>query len=168
MKINNTFKLIIAIVVSEAAGVIGSVFTTPSIAGWYVGIVKPALNPPAWVFGPVWTTLFALMGIAAFLVWKKGLDRRDVKIALGIFLGQLALNTLWSIIFFGLHSPGGALIEIAFLWLAILATIIAFAKISPPSSSIWTTDGHGKLAALLLVPYILWVSFASYLNYAIC
>ena len=175
---NNTFKLIIAIVVSELAGIIGSVFTptpkslvlgftTPSIAGWYAGIVKPALNPPAWVFGPVWTTLFALMGIAAFLVWKKGLDRSDVKIALGIFLGQLALNTLWSIIFFGLHSPGGALIEIAFLWLAILATIIAFAKISPPSSSIWTTDGHGKLAALLLVPYILWVSFASYLNYAI-
>ena len=154
MKINNFFRLIIAIGVSLLAGVVGSFFTTPSIAGWYAGIVKPALNPPAWVFGPVWTTLFALMGIAAFLVWKKGLDRRDVKIALGIFLGQLALNTLWSIIFFGLHSPGGALIEIAFLWLAILATIIAFAKISKP-------------AAWLLAPYILWVSFAMYLNYVI-
>jgi tryptophan-rich sensory protein len=154
MKINNTFKLIIAIVVSELAGIIGSVFTTPSIAGWYAGIVKPALNPPAWVFGPVWTTLFALMGIAAFLVWKKGLDRRDVKIALGIFLGQLVLNTLWSIIFFGLHSPGGALIEIVFLWLAILATIVAFYKTSKP-------------AAWLLVPYILWVSFSGYLNYSI-
>ncbi|MHB9139688.1 MAG: TspO/MBR family protein [Victivallaceae bacterium] len=154
MKINNTFKLIIAIIVSELAGIIGSVFTTPSIAGWYSGIVKPALNPPAWVFGPVWTTLFALMGIAAFLVWKKGLDRRDVKIALGIFLGQLVLNTLWSIIFFGLHSPGGALVEIVFLWLAILATIVAFYKISRP-------------AAWLLVPYILWVSFAGYLNYSI-
>lgn len=150
---SNTLKLIIAIVVSELAGIIGSVFTTPSIAGWYAGIVKPALNPPAWVFGPVWTTLFALMGIAAFLVWKKGLDRRDVKIALGIFFGQLVLNTLWSIIFFGLHSPGGALIEIVFLWLAILATIIAFAKISKP-------------AAWLLVPYILWVSFAGYLNFS--
>ncbi len=162
MKINNTFKLIIAIVVSELAGIIGSVFTTPSIAGWYAGIVKPALNPPAWVFGPVWTTLFALIGIAAFLVWKKGLDRRDVKIALGIFLGQLVLNTLWSIIFFGstsltingLNNIGIALIEIVFLWLAILATIISFAKISKP-------------AAWLLVPYILWVSFAMYLNYAI-
>ncbi len=154
MQLNNTFKLIIAIVVSELAGIIGSVFTTPSIADWYAGIVKPALNPPAWVSGPVWTTLFALMGIAAFLVWKKGLDRRDVKIALGIFLGQLVLNTLWSIIFFGLHSPGGALVEIVFLWLAILATIIAFAKISKP-------------AAWLLVPYILWVSFAGYLNYSI-
>src|SRR3989338_5264101 len=180
MKLNDFFKLVTAIAVSEAAGVIGSVFTTPAISGWYAGIVKPALNPPAWVFGPVWTTLFALMGIAAFLIWREydkltlseveGLviqRKRQIKIALGIFLGQLALNTLWSIIFFGLHSPGGALIEIAFLWLAILATIIAFAKISPPSSSIWTTDGHGKLAALLLVPYILWVSFASYLNYAI-
>ena len=154
MKINNTLKLIIAIVVSELAGIIGSVFTTPSIAGWYAGIVKPALNPPSWVFGPVWTTLFALMGISAFLIWKKGLDRRDVKIALGIFLGQLVLNTLWSIIFFGLHSPGGALIEIIFLWLAILATIIAFAKIS--RSAMW-----------LLLPYILWVSFAGYLNYSI-
>ena len=145
MKINNFFKLVITIAISEAAGIIGVFFTTPSIAGWYADIVKPALNPPAWVFGPVWTTLFALMGIAAFLVWKKGLD---------IFLCQLVLNTLWSIIFFGLHSPGGALIEIVFLWIAILATIIAFYKISP-------------LASGLLVPYILWVSFATYLNYSI-
>lgn len=154
MKINNVLKLVIAIVISELAGIIGSVFTAPSIAGWYATLAKPALNPPAWVFGPVWTTLFALMGIAAFLVWRKGLDRRDVKIALGIFIGQLVLNALWSIIFFGLHSPGGALIEIVILWLAILATIIAFYKISKP-------------AAWLLVPYILWVSFAAYLNYSI-
>lgn len=152
MKINNTFKLIISIVVSELAGIIGSVFTIPSVGNWYAGLVKPSLNPPAWVFGPVWTTLFALMGIAAFIIWKKGLDRKEVKIALGIFIGQLVLNTLWSIIFFGLHSPGGALIEIIFLWLAILATIILFAKIS-------------KAAAWLLAPYILWVSFAAYLNY---
>lgn len=154
MRINNFFKLIIAITISEMAGVIGAFFTTPSIPTWYAGIIKPSINPPAWIFGPVWTTLFALMGIAAFLVWKKGLDRRDVRIALGIFAGQLVLNTFWSTIFFGLHSPGGALIEIIFLWLAILATIIAFAKISKP-------------AACLLLPYILWVSFAMYLNYAI-
>jgi len=155
-KINfqNVVKLIVAIVVAELAGIIGSVFTTSSIAGWYTSIIKPALNPPAWIFGPVWTTLFVLMGIAAFLVWKKGLARKDVKIALSIFLGQLILNTLWSIIFFGLHSPGGALVEIVFLWFAILATIIAFAKISKP-------------AAWLFLPYILWVSFAMYLNYAI-
>jgi benzodiazapine receptor len=154
MKINNTFRLIIAIIVSELAGIIGSVFTAPSIAGWYAGIVKPAINPPAWIFGPVWTTLFAFMGIAAFLIWKKGLERRDVKIALGIFLVQLVLNTLWSILFFGLRSPGAALIEIVFLWLVILATMVAFAKISKP-------------AAWLLLPYIIWVSFAAYLNYAI-
>ncbi len=154
MKLNNFAKLTTTIVISELAGVIGSVFTAPSIEAWYAGIVKPTFNPPAWVFGPVWTTLFALMGIAAFLVWKKGLDRRDVKVALGIFLGQLILNTLWSIIFFGLHSPGGALVEIIFLWLAIFAAIIAFVKISRP-------------AAWLLLPYILWVSFAGYLNFSI-
>ncbi|HCC22133.1 TspO protein [Candidatus Uhrbacteria bacterium RIFOXYC2_FULL_47_19] len=154
MKLNNILKLIIAITVSQLAGVVGSFFTIPSVPTWYAGIVKPALNPPAWLFGPVWTTLFVLMGVAAFLVWNKGLDRKGVKIALGIFLGQLVLNTIWSIVFFGLHSPGGALTEIIFLWLAILATIIAFAKISKP-------------AAWLLLPYILWVSFAAYLNYSI-
>lgn len=151
---SNALKLTISIAVSELAGIIGSVFTAPSVATWYQELAKPAINPPAWVFGPVWTTLFALMGIAAFLVWKKGLERKDVKIALSIFIGQLIVNTLWSIIFFGLRSPGGALIEIVFLWLAILATIIAFARISKP-------------AAWLLVPYILWVSFAMYLNYAL-
>lgn len=151
---HNTFKLIVAVLVSELAGIIGSVFTTPSIAGWYAGIVKPALNPPTWVFGPVWTTLFALMGISAFLIWKKGLERRDVKIALSIFIGQLILNTLWSIIFFGLHSPAGAFIELIVLWLAILATIIVFARILKPS-------------AWLLLPYILWVTFAGYLNFMI-
>lgn len=154
MKINNFSKFIIAVVVSELAGVIGSIFTTPAISTWYAGLAKPALNPPAWVFAPVWTTLFALMGIAAFLVWRKGLDRKDVKIALGVFIGQLVLNTLWSIIFFGLHNPGAAFIEIIFLWLAILVTIIVFAKVSKP-------------AAWLLVPYILWVSFAGYLNYSL-
>lgn len=151
MKINNLFKLVIAVTISQLAGLIGSVFTISAIPLWYATLVKPALTPPAWVFGPVWTTLYALMGIAAFLIWKEGLNRREVKIALGIFIGQLALNTLWSIIFFGLHNPGAAMIEISFLWLAILATIAAFYKISRP-------------AAYLLLPYILWVSFAAYLN----
>lgn len=154
MKISNALKLVITVGVSELAGIIGSFFTTPSIPTWYATLIKGPLNPPAWVFAPVWTTLFALMGIAAFLVWKKGLERRDVKIALSIFAGQLVLNTLWSIIFFGLHSSGGALVEIVFLWFAILATIVAFAKISKP-------------AAWLLLPYIAWVSFAGYLNFMI-
>lgn len=154
MTSKNFLKLIIAIGVSELAGVIGSIFTTPSISGWYANLVRPEFAPPNWIFAPVWTTLFALMGIAAFLVWKRGLGDKKVKIALVIFLVQLILNTFWSIIFFGLHSPGGALIEMIFLWLAILATIIAFAKISKP-------------AAWLLLPYILWVSFAGYLNFSI-
>lgn len=154
MKINDVAKLVIAICISELVGIVGSVFTAPAIDGWYAELAKPAFNPPAWVFGPVWITLFALMGIAAFLIWMKGLDRRDVRIALGIFIGQLLLNTLWSFIFFGLQNPGAALVEIGLLWLAILATMVAFARISKP-------------VAWLLLPYLFWVSFASYLNYAI-
>ncbi len=150
MTLGNFFKLVIAILVSESAGV----FTTSVSPGWYAGLVKPALNPPTSVFGPVWTTLYALMGVAAFLVWRKGLERRDVKMALGIFIGQLVLNALWSVIFFGLHSPGWALADIVLLWLAILGTMVVFYRISKP-------------AAYLLVPYLLWVSFASYLNYLI-
>lgn len=154
MKINNQSKLVITIVISELAGIIGSMFTIPSVTNWYAGIAKPTTNPPVWIFAPVWTILFALMGIAAFLVWRNGLERRDIKIALSIFIGQLVLNTLWSMIFFGLHSPGGALVEIIFLWLAIAATIIAFDRVYKP-------------AAWILAPYILWVSFAAYLNYTI-
>ncbi len=154
MRVNNFFKLVIAIVVSELAGVIGSFFTISAIPTWYAGLIKPALNPPSWVFGPAWTTLYALMGIAAFLVWKIGWERRDVKMALGVFSVQLFLNAIWSIIFFGLQSPGWALVDITLLWLAIVWTIVVFYKISRP-------------AAWLLVPYILWVSFASYLNYSI-
>lgn len=154
MSINNTIKLIISIAVCELAGIIGSVFTFPAIESWYRSIIKPSFSPPNWIFGPVWTTLFVLMGIALFLVWKKGFSTRESKIALGFFIIQLILNTLWSIIFFGLRNPGLAFIELIILWLAILATIITFAKISKP-------------AAWLLIPYILWVSFAGFLNYTI-
>ncbi len=161
MRVNNFFKLVIAIAVSELAGVIGSVFTVSAIPNWYAWLVKPALNPPSWVFGPVWTILYALMGVALFLIWKQHSNilenvrmLRIWRIGIVAFFIQLFLNAIWSIIFFGLHSPGWAFVEIIFLWLAILATIIAFAKISKP-------------AAWLLVPYILWVSFAGYLNYSI-
>lgn len=147
----NLFKLLGAIIFCELAGVIGSFFTIPSISSWYSILTKPNLAPPNWIFGPVWTTLYALMGIAAYLVWQKGLERKEVKVALGIFFLQLALNVLWSIIFFGHHSPAGAFAEITLLWLAILATILIFRKIS-------------KGAAWLLVPYLLWVTFAGYLN----
>src|SRR5690349_1725129 len=154
MKIGRWGRLTIAIVGCELAGVIGAIFTTPAIPTWYANLVKPNVAPPNWLFAPVWTTLFALMGIAAFLVWQKSWQRQDVKIALGIFALQLILNLLWSAIFFGLKNPGGALAEIILLWVGILATIIAFAKVSKP-------------AAWLLIPYIAWVSFAGYLNYLI-
>jgi tryptophan-rich sensory protein len=154
MRTNNFFKLVIAIIVSELASIIGSVFTISAIPNWYAELVKPALNPPAWVFGPAWTTLYALMGIAAFLIWRMGWERKEVKMALGVFGTQLFLNAIWSIIFFGLQNPGWALVDIVLLWLAIVWTMVVFYKISRP-------------AAYLLVPYLLWVSFASYLNYSI-
>lgn len=167
MNKKNILALFGFIALSEAAGLIGSFFTAPAIDGWYANLAKPDLSPPNWVFAPVWTTLFVLMGIAAFLIWREydtltpsgveglGIRRKSqIKIALGIFFGQLVLNTLWSIIFFGMRSPGAAFIEIIFLWIAILATIIAFSKIS-------------RVGAWLLLPYILWVSFAAYLNYMI-
>jgi len=146
--------IIVAIVVCELAGIIGSLFTTPSIPGWYAGLVKPSFNPPAWVFAPVWTTLYAMMGLAAWLVYEKGLKRPEVKKALAVFAAQLVLNTLWSIVFFGAHQLLGAVIVIVLLWAMILWTILLFRKISRP-------------AAWLLVPYILWVSFASVLNVTI-
>jgi len=154
VKTNSFFKLLIAIAVSEITGVIGSVFTVSAIPTWYATLAKPALTPPSWVFGPVWTALYALMGIAAFLVWNNGLGRKDVRKALSVFGIQLVLNALWSIVFFNLQSPGWALVNIALMWLAIVCTMILFYKISKPA--MW-----------LLVPYILWVSFALYLNYSI-
>ena len=148
------FKLVIAVVVAEFAGIIGSVFTISAIPTWYAMLAKPALNPPSWIFGPVWTMLYILMGIAAFLVWRKGWNSKGVKTALSLFGLQLVLNALWSIIFFGLHNPAWALVDIIAMWIVIVATIAVFARIS-------------RSAAWLLAPYIAWVSFALYLNYAI-
>ena len=116
MKINNTFKLIIAIVVAELAGIIGSVFTTPSIPTWYAGLAKPAFNPPSWVFGSVWTILFALMGVALYLIWREK-QKSESRIAVLVFFQQLSLNVLWSALFFGLHNPLLAFAEIIVLWI---------------------------------------------------
>jgi len=143
--------IIVAIVACELAGIIGSVFTMPAIPGWYAGIAKPSFNPPNWIFGPVWTLLYALMGLAAYLVYEKGFKRPEVKKALAVFAAQLVLNTLWSIVFFGAHRILGAAVVIVLLWALILATILLFHRIS-------------KAGAYLLVPYILWVSFATVLN----
>lgn len=145
-------KLLIALVVPQLAGIIGSLFTRDAISLWYVNLVRPTIAPPSWVFAPVWTTLYLLMGIAAYLVWRKAGEVKGVGMALALFVFQLVLNTLWSILFFGLRSPGAAFAEIIFLWLAIVATMVAFYRVS-------------RTAMWLLVPYLLWVSFAGYLNY---
>ncbi len=150
----NFFKLILSIGVCQLAGFVGSVFANGPSHQWYNELQKAPYNPPAWVFGPVWVLLYTLMGIAAFLVWKKGFHRRHVKRALGIFIFQLALNALWSVFFFGAHNPGLAFGCIIALWLAIAWTMILFERFS-------------KAATWLLVPYIAWVSFASYLTYVI-
>ncbi len=147
-------KLVISIVICQCAGAIGALFTRRSIPGWYQNIKKPFFNPPDWIFAPVWTTLFALMGIAAYLIWRKGLHTSGVKNAMAIFLLQLLLNILWSALFFGCRSIGGALVVIVLLWLAILWTMVTFFSLS--------------MAAFLLIgPYIIWVSFAVILNIAL-
>lgn len=144
-------KLFVAVLICEGAGIIGSLFTAPAVPGWYAGLTKPAFNPPSWIFAPVWTTLYALMGLAAWLVYDKGVRRADVKRALFVFVAQLILNVLWSIMFFGAHQILGAFVIIVALWILILGTILRFHKIS-------------KAAAFLLVPYLLWVGFATVLN----
>jgi len=145
------FKLIASIVACQLAGVIGSVFTTPAIPTWYAALAKPAFTPPSWLFAPAWITLYLLMGIAASLVWRVGLDQKHVRTALILFLVQLVLNALWSVAFFGLQSPLGGIIVIVLLWVAILLTILKFFRIS-------------TAAGALLVPYIAWVTFAATLN----
>lgn len=146
------FRLIIAILIPECIGVLGAFFTFSNILNWYVNVAKPGFTPPSWVFAPVWTVLFALMGIALYLVWSKA--GRFKKSAIVLFSIQLGLNLLWTIIFFEFHNIKLAFFEIIFLWIFILGTIFLFSKIS-------------KAAAWLLVPYILWVSFAGFLNYSI-
>lgn len=147
----NIIKLLLSIIICQLAGVVGAIFTTPQIKGWYSGLNKPSFNPPSWIFGPVWTTLFILMGVSLYLVWIKG--DKTIK-ARNMFALQLVLNMFWSIIFFHYQSPGIAFAELILLWLVIILTIIKFYKFSKP-------------AAYLLFPYILWVSFAGVLNYFI-
>lgn len=145
-------KLILSIILCELAGIIGSLFNIRSIPNWYKKLKKPGFNPPNWIFGPVWTILFLLMGISLYLVWNTGISLLSFPMI--IFFLQLILNIIWSGIFFGLKKPFFAFLEIILLWFFILATIISFFTISP-------------IASYLLIPYILWVSFASLLNFYI-
>ena len=146
------YKLVIAIAIPLAIGSLAGFFTASSVNGWYTTLVKPSFNPPNWLFAPVWTSLYIMMGIAFFLVWKSNVP---VKEKAYLFFGlQLILNFFWSILFFSMHALGVALIEIILMWVCILLTIVSFYPISKP-------------AAYLLIPYLLWVSFASVLNFSI-
>jgi translocator protein len=151
MNWTDVIKLIVSIVACEGAGGIGAIFTTPAISTWYAGLKKPGFTPPNSAFAPVWTSLYLLMGIAVFFVWRQGLDHDQARIAFIVFWVQLALNILWSVVFFGLKSPFGGVIMIIILWLAILATIILFFRVS-------------IVAGALMIPYIIWVSIAANLN----
>ncbi|OGD89679.1 TspO protein [Candidatus Curtissbacteria bacterium RIFCSPHIGHO2_02_FULL_42_15] len=145
-------RLIVSVAICLLAGAIGSFFTAPAIETWYGSLNKPAFTPPGWLFAPAWTILYMLMGISLYLVWQKGFKKN--LFAIKIFFLQLVLNAAWSIIFFGLKNPTFAFLEITGLWLVIILTIKVFLPIS-------------KIAAYLLVPYLLWVTFASFLNLSI-
>ena len=153
-KKQNWFRLVISIIICQSAGIIGSFFTAPAIDAWYKNLIKPVFNPPSWIFGPVWTLLFLLMGISLYIIWQQGLDKKYNKLAFWLFIVHLGFNTLWSILFFGLKNPGLAFLEIIFLFLFIIYLILHFCNID-------------KKAAYLLFPYLLWVSFAAILNYSI-
>lgn len=131
-------------------GALGAYFTYPSISSWYIYLQKPVISPPNWIFGPVWTTLYILMGISSFLVFQKGINKKN-SYSLKVYSLQLLLNLLWSIAFFGFRSIMGGLIVIIFLWILIFINIRVFSKIN-------------KISGYLLWPYIAWVSFASVLN----
>lgn len=154
MKKVNWPRLIFAIVLCEAAGIIGSVFTFSAIPTWYASLIKPSFNPPSWVFGPVWTILYLLMGISLYLIISKGLKKKEIKAAVNLFVWQLIANCAWSIIFFGMKNVQLALIEIIVLLVLVFTTIQKFYMIN-------------RVAAYLLVPYFLWGNFATLLTYSI-
>ena len=148
---NHGIKLLIAIALPLAVGGLSGYATAGGVSTWYPTLIKPSFNPPAWVFGPVWTLLYIMMGVAAFLVWRQGPAAEGGRLARAAFGVQVVLNGLWSILFFGLQTPGWALVEIILLWLAIVATLVLFWRVVPA-------------AGVLLIPYLAWVSFATVLN----
>jgi len=145
--------LLVALAIAFAAAGIGSAFTSQSVGDWYAGLEKPSFNPPSWVFGPVWSVLYTLMAVAAWLVWRQG-GWMSARVALGLYAVQLVLNATWSALFFGARMPGAAFVELVVLWLAIVATTVAFFRKSVP-------------AGALLVPYLAWTTFAGVLNFTL-
>jgi len=148
----NKIRIVISIAICQFAGIIGSIFTAESVTTWYATLEKPVYSPPNWIFAPVWITLYFLMGISLYFIWTS--KAKDNRKALTVFGIQLILNALWSILFFGLQSPLYGFIDILFLLVGIILTILFSYKIS-------------VLAAVLLVPYLVWVGFATILNYNI-
>ena len=150
---NSWLSLVPFLLACFAAAGVGSVATSGSVKTWYPQLNKPEWNPPNWVFGPVWTILYAMMAISVWLVWRET-GWAGAKLPLTLFAIQLFLNTMWSILFFGMHAIGAAFADILLLWMMIVATAVAFSSVS-------------FLAAWLLIPYLTWVAFASYLNFRI-
>lgn len=150
----NLAKLILSILFCELVGIAATPFTIPAISSWYKTLHKPSFSPPNWVFGPVWTVLYFLMGVSFFLIWNRKMRTKKERSALLFFFVQLLLNFLWSFLFFGLHSPLLSLIDIILMVIFIGITMKDFFQISKP-------------AFLLFIPYLLWVSFATMLNAAI-
>ena len=148
---SNLIRLGIAVTIPLAVGGLSGLVTAQGVQDWYPTLIKPSFNPPSWVFGPVWTVLYLMMGIAAFLVWQKGWDSGAVKVALALFAIQLILNGLWSVLFFGIRMPGLAFAELLLLWFSIGGTVVLFWRVSP-------------VAGMLLLPYEAWVTFAAVLN----
>lgn len=145
-------RLVVCLLVPQLVGVTSGLLTAGAVRGWYVTLVRPSFTPPTWVFGPVWTLIYLIMGVAAFLVWQRGLATSLARLALGMFVAQLVLNWLWSLLFFGLRAPGVALLEIVLLWAAIAWCTVLFFRVRP-------------VAGALLVPYLAWVTFATALNF---
>ena len=150
----NLPKLFASIIGCELVGIISTPFTIAAIPTWYAALTKPSFSPPNWLFGPVWTLLYFLMGISLYLIWKQGWQKKKIKKAGMFFLLQLGLNFLWSLLFFGLRSPMLGLIDIAGMLIIIIITMRSFFPLS-------------KIAFYLFIPYLLWVSFATLLNMAI-
>jgi translocator protein len=151
MEKTKAIKFLVSLIICQFAGIIGSVFTVSSVSSWYPTLTKPWFTPPSWVFAPVWTTLFILMGLSLYLIWSRSSKDKRVKNALIVFGSLLSLNVLWSVAFFGLRSPLMGLFVIALLWAAIAVSLFRFYKIS-------------RKAAYLMIPYIIWVSVAALLN----
>ncbi|MCX7833779.1 MAG: tryptophan-rich sensory protein [Ignavibacteria bacterium] len=148
------FKFILCIAICEGVGIIAGIATSESVNTWYQSLNKPSFTPPNYIFAPVWSILYLLMGISLYLIWNEGLQRKNVKFTLYFFIFHLLINGLWSFVFFKWHLIFLAFITLLFLWNMILISFILFYRIN-------------KLAAFLLLPYLIWVMYASFLNYFI-